>query len=155
MKSSTRKESCLKLGSTSPVFVSSTCCNKFHKLGGLKAAEMSPFTVLEARSPKSGASRPALPLQPLGKGAFLASLCFWWLPAFFGLWPYYSTPFLGSRSCCLLFCLSNLIYFSLPVVVCLFVFGHTVACGKFLGQGSNLCHSSDLSRCSDDAGSPA
>ena len=32
-------------------------------------------------------------------------------------------------------------------------FGYTQGMQKFLGQGSNLCHSSDLSHSSDNAGS--
>ena len=35
----------------------------------------------------------------------------------------------------------------------MFAFGHAHSMGGFLGQGSNLCHSSDRSSCSDAAGS--
>ena len=41
---------------------------------------ISPFIVLEARSPKSGASSAVLPLESLGKSSFLTSFCFWCLP---------------------------------------------------------------------------
>ena len=34
-----------------------------------------------------------------------------------------------------------------------FLFGHAFCMQKFLGQGSNLCHSIDLSHCTDKLGS--
>ena len=45
---------------------------------------------------------------------------------------------------------------SLPLIPCLFFFfpfGQALSMWKFLGQGLNPCHSSDLNPCSDNAGS--
>ena len=55
----------------------------------------------------------------------------------------------------ILFCIFSVVVYH-RILVCLFVcfFGHAHGMWKFWGQGSNFCHSSDQSHCSDHGGEP-
>ena len=50
-------------------------------------------------------------------------------------------------------CLFTLLMISFAESFLIIIFGHVHSMWKFLGQGSNLYYSSDLSHCSDNAGS--
>lgn len=97
------------------VLISYHCCNKLLLTGWLKIIGIYPFTIMEARSPKSvllGQNqdiRATLSPEALGEILFLASSSFWPLPAFFDLWPHLynlclcqiTFPFVGESSHCL------------------------------------------------------
>ena len=58
-----------------------------------------------------------------------------------------------TRKCFFLFCGLSFQFLSLKIVFVFLFFGYTCSMWKFPGQGQKLRHSSDLSHCSDNAGS--